>query len=276
MPKVTRRSGSGDRQGDTRKRSRRTNGEPISAQIFGTLRQRILKNEYARSGMLPPELTLMSEFKVSRHTIRAALQKLVTDGLIERRRGTGTTIVQRDPPQGSWAIGSLDQVLGGVSPGEVLFAGPVPASEYPRIAEIFGVTAKETVFQVIRLLQSPRGPVSYSTVFTRMEFGTRVPKELIATQLFLTLLEKHCGLRATRARQVTSAALPPPAAQRALGVHELDPVLVLQRTFMSRSGEPIEHVDMYCRSDTYAQIVDFYRDDVMAAAGGNGRAESDA
>src|SRR6476660_10265459 len=87
--------------------SRRKKAEPISAQIFATLRQRILRNEYAKSGILPPELTLVDEFKVSRYTVRSALQKLVIDGFIERRRGAGTTILQRDVQQGTWSAGSL-------------------------------------------------------------------------------------------------------------------------------------------------------------------------
>ena len=261
MPKIKKRRVGQAPGGTAKPKKPRVASTPMSTQILATIRQRILKNEYAKTGGLPPEKVLASEFKVSRYTVRTALQKLVIDGFIRRKRGTGTTIVLRDPQQGTWAVGSLDQMLGGTSPGKVLFAGPVPAKRFPKMARLFEIDVDKSLFQVIRLVQAPRGPLSYTTVFTRLEFGIRVPKDLIPSQYFLTLLEEHCGLRAVRARQMVSAALPPPAAQRALGLDEHDPTLVLQRTFLSRSGEPIEHVEMFCRSDTYSQIVDFYRED---------------
>ena len=278
MPKTGNRSPGRARRGRADHPKRRKKTQPISAQIFVTLRERILSNQYAKSGGLPPELTLMDEFKVSRHTIRSALHKLVIDGFIERRRGRGmgTTIVQRDREQGTWAVGSLDQMLGEVSPGEVLFAGAVPGNRFPEMARLFGLGDGESLFQVIRLMHTPRGPASYSTVFTRLEFGTRVPVGLIASKFFLTLLEEYCGLRAVKARQVTSAAIAPPSAQRALGLNEDAPALVLQRTFLSRSGEPIEHVEMYCRPDTYAQVIDFYREDDITLATADRQRPKDA
>jgi GntR family transcriptional regulator len=210
----------------------------------------------------------VNEFKVSRFTIRAALQKLVIDGFIERRRGTGTTILQRDPQQGTWAVGSLDQVLGATAPGEVLSTGAVPGSRFPAMSRLFGVGADESLFQMVRLVLSPQGPLAYSTVFTRVEFAGRIPKQLLSARFLYTLIEEYCGLRVARARQVASAVIAPAAAQRALGLKENDPALLLQRTFLTRSGEPIQHVEMYCRSDNYAQIVDYYREDDMPAAAG--------
>ena len=46
--------------------------------------------------MLPTELVLSEELGVARNTIRAAMDKLVREGLIERKKGVGTQ-VKRDP-----------------------------------------------------------------------------------------------------------------------------------------------------------------------------------
>lgn len=249
----------------TRKRinegQRKKRSVPISSQIYATLRQRIIGKYYAKAGSLTPELMLMDEFKVSRHTIRTALQKLVADGLIERRPGTLTRIVERDPPAGTWAIGSLDEVFGQISyAGEILFAGPVPAKRYPGMARLFGVGLNDSLFQVVRVLRSAAGPAAHTTLFTRLEFGKTVPRHLISSKFFLPLIEEYCGIRAARARQTASAAIPPATARRVLKLDDKAPALVLQRTFWSGSGEPIEHIEMYCRPDIYKQEVEFYRD----------------
>ena len=234
---------------------------PINAKIYTTLRRRIVKAAYAKSGYLPPELDLMDEFRVSRHTIRTALQKLVVDGLIERQRGTRTKIVRRDPAQGIWAIGSLDQMVGEFYAADDLSARVVKAARYPEMARLFGVSKAGSLFRVVRIMKSPPGIQNYSTIFTRVEFGTRVPRDLIPTDYFLKLLEKHCGLQAARVRQVASAHIPPPAARRALGLKDKQPTLALQRTFLTRSGDPIEHIYLYCHPDNYAEIVvEFYRE----------------
>ncbi len=265
MTDIVRSSSSRPRPAPANRSKLKRNSQPINARIFTTLRQRIIAGKYAKTGRLTPELALMSEFKVSRHTIRTALQKLASDGLIERRRGTQTVIVQRDPPEQTWAVGSLDRMLGNFYASDELFVGPVSAKRHPDMARLFGVDRDQSLFQVIRILKSVDGPLSYSKAFTRLEFGSRVPRKLVSSQFFLTLLEQYCGLRAARARQVASAAIATGPVRRALGLKEGDPVLVLERTFYTRSGEPIEHVHIFCRPDVYPQIVEFYREDDIAS-----------
>lgn len=233
---------------------------PINAQVFATLRRRIISGKYAKTGSLPPELTLMREFNVSRHTIRTALHKLVIDGLIERRRGTRTTIVRRGFSQGSWSVGSLEAMFGDFYAADDLSVGPVPAKQYPREASLLGIGKDGSLFRAVRVMRTAAGPQSYSTVFTRPEFGSMVPRNLLVSQFFLKLLEEYCGLRAARARQVASATLPPPQARRILELEPDQPTVALERTFFTRSGEPIAHIHLYCHPRNYRLVTDFYRE----------------
>jgi GntR family transcriptional regulator len=241
-------------------KTRKKKSIPINAQVFATLRRRIISGKYARTGSLPPELTLMREFDVSRHTIRTALHKLVIDGLIERRRGTRTTIVRRGFSQGSWSVGSLEAMFGDFYAADDLSVGPVPAKQFPKEASLLGIGKDGSLFRAVRVMRTAAGPQSYSTVFTRPEFGAMVPRNLLASQFFLTLIEEYCGLRATRARQVASAALPPPPACRILELDPGQPTVALERTFFTRSGEPIAHIHLYCHPRHYPLVTDFYRE----------------
>ncbi|TVR39664.1 MAG: phosphonate metabolism transcriptional regulator PhnF [Planctomycetota bacterium] len=58
---------------------------------------RILENEIARAyrcgDMLPSEMTLAENFGVNRHTLRRAVDELVDAGVVERRRGHGTRVL---------------------------------------------------------------------------------------------------------------------------------------------------------------------------------------
>lgn len=243
-------------------------GVPKNQQIASLLRKRIVTGEYEHSEAFPPELELMKEFRVSRHTIRAAIQRLVIDGLIERRRGAGTIIVPREPLAGTWAIASLDHLVRDFYAAKLVSAETVPARNFPEIAKLFGLGKGDQLFRVVRVLSSRKGPFSLSTIFTRVEYGKRVPRNRITSKIFLSLLEKYCGVRAVRARQTASAAPISPEARKALGIKEDGAaMLVLERTFFSRSGETLEHVEMFCRPTRYAQVVEFMREDESKSIG---------
>ncbi len=69
---------------------------PLNKQVEQYLRQLISQDEYRQGKMLPTELALSEELGVARNTIRAAMDKLVREGLIERKKGVGTQ-VKRGP-----------------------------------------------------------------------------------------------------------------------------------------------------------------------------------
>ena len=69
---------------------------PLNKQVEQYLRRLISQDEYRQGKMLPTELALSEELGVARNTIRAAMDKLVREGLIERKKGVGTQ-VKRDP-----------------------------------------------------------------------------------------------------------------------------------------------------------------------------------
>src|SRR5699024_4095642 len=72
---------------------------PAYAQIAQTLRTQIENRELGPDAKLPPEPSLMEQFKVSRMTIRHALTILRSEGLIYSKRGrAGGTFIATAPP----------------------------------------------------------------------------------------------------------------------------------------------------------------------------------
>lgn len=68
--------------------------QSLSQQIEQILIDRIHSGKYLPDSQLPAEIDLAAEFKVSRATIRSALNTLSTLGLVVRRHGSGTFITQ--------------------------------------------------------------------------------------------------------------------------------------------------------------------------------------
>lgn len=63
---------------------------PRYMQLAGELRRKVLSGNFAAE--FPTEAELCAQYNVSRFTVREALRRLQAEGLIARRRGSGTTV----------------------------------------------------------------------------------------------------------------------------------------------------------------------------------------
>ena len=85
---------------------------PRYRQLADTLRAAIACGDSPVGGQLPPELELAQTHAVSRHTARDAIRLLTEAGLIERRRGAGTTVIASASPQAYvQPLGGVDELL---------------------------------------------------------------------------------------------------------------------------------------------------------------------
>jgi GntR family transcriptional regulator len=69
---------------------------PLYQQIREAINRQIEMGQLPPGSLLPPEIELARDFGVSRYTMRAALDTLVRNGLLERQRGKGSVIIR--PP----------------------------------------------------------------------------------------------------------------------------------------------------------------------------------
>ena len=65
--------------------------------IAKEIRSRITDGIYKVESLIPDQVTLSEEFKVSRMTIKKALDILAMEGLIYRQRGSGTFVMKNSP-----------------------------------------------------------------------------------------------------------------------------------------------------------------------------------
>nr|WP_315429277.1 FadR/GntR family transcriptional regulator [uncultured Albidiferax sp.] len=62
--------------------------------IYAHVVESILRGDFAPSNKLPTEGALASQFGVSRPTVREALARLRSDGIIDSKRGAGSTVIR--------------------------------------------------------------------------------------------------------------------------------------------------------------------------------------
>lgn len=71
--------------------------EPRYRQILNVLSHRVETGQYPLEERLPTESDLCDEFGASRFTVREALRRLVDDGMVQRRKGSGSILVATKP-----------------------------------------------------------------------------------------------------------------------------------------------------------------------------------
>ena len=65
-------------------------------QIYDTLKSEILDESLRSGDLIPPENQIAQQYGVNRSTVRKALQMLVNDGLVEKKPGKGSIVLNRD------------------------------------------------------------------------------------------------------------------------------------------------------------------------------------
>jgi GntR family transcriptional regulator len=73
-------------------------GDPIYRRIADDLRKQIESGQLPRGSQLPTELELRDSYGASRNTIRDAIKRLTSQGLVETRQGQGTFVTRSVDP----------------------------------------------------------------------------------------------------------------------------------------------------------------------------------
>jgi DNA-binding FadR family transcriptional regulator len=70
------------------------NAGSLPDRIYAGVVEAILRGDYAGTGKLPAEGDIATQFGVSRPTVREALSRLRSDGIIDSRRGAGSYVIR--------------------------------------------------------------------------------------------------------------------------------------------------------------------------------------
>jgi GntR family transcriptional regulator len=71
---------------------------PLFLKVAEVLRQRIMREVWKTGELLPTVNELMEEFRVARVTVREAIKILESEGLVDPKRGRGTTVLPHKAP----------------------------------------------------------------------------------------------------------------------------------------------------------------------------------
>ncbi|HVS76139.1 MAG TPA: GntR family transcriptional regulator, partial [Steroidobacteraceae bacterium] len=184
---------------------------------------------------------------LSRTTVRRALDRLESEGLIVRRRGSGTYArAQRTIPRLCFELHAIRRTLAAfeshTSAKTLRFRpAPVPAALRAIAAEI-GPTA----YLLERLRRSHGVPLSLTAVYLPQVVGQRLRRPIPARASAMTVLDH---LQAPTVRCRVSAVPADADAARALEVPMGSPLLRVRAILADDAGRLRAVLESHCRSD---------------------------
>ena len=241
--------------------------DPIPAyyRIYQVLRERITAGTYKVGTQLPTDNEIMTEFAVSRHTARSAVEELVARHLVTRFPRRGSFVQETEPGKATdWSAQSLEdlQIRAAEADFRLDRIEHVDASEAPHPAAMLQVPADAKVMRIAWSRVRPDGPIAWCAAHLAQDLATRLPADFadqLETSRVIPLIEKHCNVRAFRVQQVSLAVAADEVLSRRLDVAAGAPLLLLQRTYFDIEGRPIYYSDLFVRSDRYLQKIELFR-----------------
>jgi len=225
---------------------------PRYHQIYLVLREQLAEGRFDPDKPLPGEIELAERFGVSRVTLRAALDRLADDGLIERHRGRGTfpRPIPAPTPARAPIAGLLENILamGLRTTVRLVDLATIPAP--PDVAEALEIEAAAPVQKAIRVRSYRNAPLSHIVTFVPDAIAQAFGRKELTSKPMLTLLEES-GVKVSTADQTLSAKLADHAVAPLLEVELGSPLLAVTRVVYDEDQRPVQLLRGLYRPDRY-------------------------
>jgi GntR family transcriptional regulator len=218
-------------------------GPPRYQQLANDLRDGILRGDYGPDGF-PTEAELCSTYNVSRFTVREALRALQSEGLIARKRGSGT-VVQPAAARG----GALHQPLSNVAEiqqyardtqavFELIGEAPLPKA----IAEQLGIVAggRWTYFRGLRTSGDSSVPIATTDAYIHESLAHVARQVVFNEDTIYQQLERLGGVKVEVVTQDIQAVAATAEVAKRLGVAKRSPCLLILRCYKDADGRVLE------------------------------------
>ena len=231
---------------------------PLHAQVETLLRKLIAEDEFQNGKLLPNEVELAKVLAISRTTLRQALNKLVFEGLLVRKKRTGTKVAQAavSSKSNNWLSFSQEMKLRGIPIKNfelhVTWAYPDEA-----LANFFEIKTDRKLLKMERVRGKPEEPFVYFVSYFHPRVGL-TGEEDFKQQLY-EMLENEHSVIATLSKEEISARAADAVIASKLKIPLGSPVLFRKRFVYDQGERPIEYNLGYYKADSFVYTVESTR-----------------
>jgi GntR family transcriptional regulator len=234
------------------------NGMPAYQRIQGAIRERIDAGELKPGDAVTSERELAKIHGVSLMTARHALAGLESEGMVERRRGSGTFVA---PPRIHFnkLMSYTEQMSSrGLAPSSKIIVSKIIDDE-DEIAARLNLPAASRLVKVERLRHTSEEPFALEACYLPADdFPGLVRAPLARSSLFATL-ERDFGLKITYADEEVDATAADTRVAQLLEVPRGSPVMRIRQVIHGSNGKAVIYVLGFYRSERHSLFIRRFR-----------------
>ena len=205
---------------------------------------------------IPAERQLGIDLGVSRLTVRAALDELVREGYLVRRRGAGTFVAEPKVAKGIDITSFSDDMRArGLTPGSRTLDMHLEMAG-ARLGRILHVSPSEQVLSVKRLRLADGEAMAIELLHTRASLVPGLTAAELEVNSFYDLLSDRYGISIVGGTQTVEPTVTNEEESDALGVPLHSPALLFERVTRSSTGDIVEFTSSTYRGDRYRIVTE--------------------
>jgi GntR family transcriptional regulator len=226
---------------------------PKYHQLARILRNKITDGEWEPQSAIPSERQLEQQYRISRPTIRQAIELLIREGYLYREHGRGTFVMPQKLQKGLLELTSFSEDLlkRGIKPGQVVRS--LSREEPPdAISRKLDMPVDGKTLRIERIRLGDGIPIGLQTSYLALEESQVISQEEMenAGSLYKILQEKF-GIIPWAADETLEVTLASPEEARLLQIEEGCPLLLNERILWSQERKAVEYVKILYRGDRY-------------------------
>lgn len=232
---------------------------PLHLQAENLLRTIIKEPQYANGKFLPNEVQLAKQLAISRSTLRQALNKLVYEGLLVRKKGIGTKVAEQaiSSKSKNWLSFTQEMAARGIVIRNFeLHVTWVTPDE--TVANFFGIGTDKKILKLERLRGKAEGPFVYFISYFHPRVGLTGEEDF--KRPLYDILQKDHMVVATVSKEEISAKLADKFLATKLEVEQGSAILFRKRFVYDQAERPIEYNLGYYRADSFMYTVESRRE----------------
>jgi GntR family transcriptional regulator len=213
--------------------------ESIAEEIL----KRITTGVYSKTGLIPDELALCKEFDCSRMTVKKALELLVQRGLIFRKRGHGTFIMQQSFKKDRLNIANREltgfsKVASGKLTSKIIEFKIDFATE--DIANHLNIKVNDHVYYILRVRYINAEPYIIEKTYMPAAVIPGLTKDILNGSIY-AYIENELKLTITSSSKKIKADKPNKLDQEYLNLKPDEPVLEIEQIAYLQNGIIFEY-----------------------------------